>query len=226
MLTRCRWPPDNSCGKRRPNCAGLSPTAASRSCARLTAALRRTPCTWGAKAMLSCHRHARVQRAVAVLEHHLHLAAIFLQRQFAPQPTVSPSKMISPAVVSISAMIRREVVDLPQPDSPTTPRVSPLRTSKLTSSTACTDPALRPRKPVERGKMFGEAGARSARAAPGRRRPVTGEVQGGPWRGEGASSMPGGPRCDRPEGAGPRRDKPEGSWAAGTEFPPERGGLR
>ena len=30
------------------------------------------------------------------------------------------------------------MVDLPQPDSPTMPRVSPLRTEKDTSSTACT----------------------------------------------------------------------------------------
>src|SRR6266851_7866518 len=35
-------------------------------------------------------------------------------------------------------MMHRARVDLPQPVSPTSPRVSPLRTSRLTPSTACT----------------------------------------------------------------------------------------
>ena len=95
-------------------------------------------------------------------------------------PTVCPSKMISPAVTSISDMISRDVVDLPQPDSPTTPRVSPLRISKLTSSTACTDPVLRPRKPLEKRKMFRKARVPSAKAAPGRRRPEGDAIQGYP----------------------------------------------
>jgi len=38
---------------------------------------------------------------------------------------------------------------LPQPDSPTTPRVSPFWRLKLTSSTACTLP-----RPPFRGKYF------------------------------------------------------------------------
>jgi hypothetical protein len=40
-----------------------------------------------------------------------------------------------------SRMIERAVTDLPLPDSPTSPSVSPARTSKLTSSTAFTRPA-------------------------------------------------------------------------------------
>src|SRR5579859_6665197 len=40
-------------------------------------------------------------------------------------------------------MRQRASVDLPHPDSPTSPIVSPLRTSKLTSSTACTRPISR-----------------------------------------------------------------------------------
>src|SRR5215211_8090890 len=46
-----------------------------------------------------------------------------------------PSKTIRPAVGSISFVMRRAVVDFPQPDSPTSPSVSPLRMSKVTSST-------------------------------------------------------------------------------------------
>ena len=41
-------------------------------------------------------------------------------------------------------------MDLPQPDSPTTPRVSPLRTSSETPSTACTTPLCSPRRERER----------------------------------------------------------------------------
>src|SRR5262249_100805 len=39
---------------------------------------------------------------------------------------------------SISRRMQRPVVDLPQPDSPTSPSVSPAARSKLTSLTACT----------------------------------------------------------------------------------------
>ena len=53
MFTRCRWPPESSCGKRRENWAGSSPTASSSSAARAIAAPRAVPCTCGAKAMLS-----------------------------------------------------------------------------------------------------------------------------------------------------------------------------
>ena len=49
-----------------------------------------------------------------------------------------PSKTSEPLVMSYSRAMHRARVDLPQPDSPTRPRVSPARSSKLTSSTACT----------------------------------------------------------------------------------------
>ena len=50
--------------------------------------------------------------------------------------TLRPWKVTSPEVGSISRRIERPVVDLPQPDSPTSPSVSPGMMSKLTSSTA------------------------------------------------------------------------------------------
>ncbi len=46
--------------------------------------------------------------------------------------TFWPSNQISPAVGSISRKMQRPVVDLPQPDSPTKPKVSPAAMSKLT----------------------------------------------------------------------------------------------
>jgi hypothetical protein len=51
-------------------------------------------------------------------------------------PISVPSKMIEPLLGSISRVIIIEVVDLPQPDSPTSPSVSPLATLKLMPSTA------------------------------------------------------------------------------------------
>src|SRR5687768_8436861 len=49
-----------------------------------------------------------------------------------------PAKVIRPLVGSSSRIRQRAIVDLPQPDSPTTPRVSPCLTVKLIPSTALT----------------------------------------------------------------------------------------
>src|SRR5215470_3329642 len=48
----------------------------------------------------------------------------------------------------------RPKVDLPQPDSPTTPRVSPSSTLRLTPSTAFTASLLRENRPSPTGKCF------------------------------------------------------------------------
>src|SRR3984893_14908904 len=53
-------------------------------------------------------------------------------------PIDLPSKRMSPEVGSISFMIIRPVVVLPQPDSPTSPTASPRPMSKLMPSTART----------------------------------------------------------------------------------------
>ena len=49
-----------------------------------------------------------------------------------------PSRRIAPDVGACTIAIARPVVDLPHPDSPTRPRVSPAATSRLTSETAWT----------------------------------------------------------------------------------------
>ena len=73
----------------------------------------------------------------------------------APKSSIScPRKITWPAVGSSSRTIVRPSVDLPQPDSPTSPSVSPSFTSKLTSSTACTRPTSRCRSPFRIGKYF------------------------------------------------------------------------
>ena len=67
----------------------------------------------------------------------------------------SPLKRTEPAVGSIRRSTRRPVVDLPQPDSPTSASVSPRAISKLTSSTARTSPtSLRRTTPRVIGKCF------------------------------------------------------------------------
>ncbi len=65
-----------------------------------------------------------------------------------------PWKTIWPSVGSSSRTMVRPSVDFPQPDSPTSPRVSPSRTTKLTSSTACTRATSRCRTPLRIGKYF------------------------------------------------------------------------
>ena len=66
----------------------------------------------------------------------------------------------------------RPRVDLPQPDSPTRPTVSPRRTSRSTPSTAWSWPVVRRRKPCLTGKYFLRPRTRSrmsSSAAPCRR---------------------------------------------------------
>src|SRR5688572_23729529 len=55
----------------------------------------------------------------------------------------SPSNFTSPEVMSIIFRMAKPVVLLPQPDSPTRPKVSPRRTSNDTPSTAFTLPTWR-----------------------------------------------------------------------------------
>ena len=89
------------------------------------------------------HRHARRQRRDRILEHHLDLGA---QRLAAASPSAAstsigpspPLKMTEP-LSGVTARIRILLtVVLPQPLSPTRPRHSPRRMSKLTPSTART----------------------------------------------------------------------------------------
>ena len=70
--------------------------------------------------------------------------------------TLRPSNHTSPAVGSISRRMQRPVVDLPEPDSPTSPSVSPGAMSKLTLSTACTTLALRPSRPPPTCEVLGQ----------------------------------------------------------------------
>src|SRR5215510_7366645 len=64
------------------------------------------------------------------------------------------SNHTSPEVGSISRRMDRPDVDLPQPDSPTRPSVSPAMMSNDTSSTAWTRATSRENRPPRIGKYF------------------------------------------------------------------------
>src|SRR2546426_4390189 len=65
-----------------------------------------------------------------------------------------PSKSMAPAVGSSAARMSLAVVVFPQPDSPTSPRVSPFLMLKLMPSTAFTQPWALPRNEAPTGKCF------------------------------------------------------------------------
>ena len=67
-----------------------------------------------------------------------------------------------PAVGSSSWMSGRPGVDLPQPDSPTSPSVSPRTTVKSTPATACTWPTVRLNSPALIGKSLTRSSTRSS----------------------------------------------------------------
>src|SRR5262249_8495289 len=92
-------------------------------------------------------RHSRVQRSVRVRKMLcLSFRSAGSDRLSSPV-TFRPWNETSPDVGSISRRIDRPVVDLPQPDSPTSPSVSPAMMSNETSSTAWTRATSRERSP-------------------------------------------------------------------------------
>ena len=131
----------------RPSRAGRAP--------RFRASARDMPCTFGPKAIESSHGQARIERGVAVLEHHLHVAAQLAQREpAAPRPRPRRRRSARRHRAGSGACSRRASVDLPQPDSPTMPSVSPLSTTNDTSSTARTLPIFRLNRPPRMGKCL------------------------------------------------------------------------
>lgn len=65
-----------------------------------------------------------------------------------------PSMLTLPSVAGSRRKITRPKVDLPQPDSPTSPSVSPGYTFRSIPSRALTAPASRLKKPLRMGKCF------------------------------------------------------------------------
>ncbi len=105
-------------------------------------------------------------------------AALRAQRGGVQRAEVAaPSKRTRPAVGSISRSTSRPSVDLPQPDSPTTPSVSPGRSVRSTPSTARTAPLARPnsrahREVLDQALALAAAARRSCGRLPAEPRPA------------------------------------------------------
>ena len=126
MAMRWRWPPENSCGYLS-QVGGAQADGGQRFGGALAllgaAGLGQRLQRLGHDAR---HGLARVERAVGVLEHHLHIAprgAQFVAS--AARAGRGPSSCTLPEVGRSSAITRRAMVDLPEPDSPTMPRLRP-----------------------------------------------------------------------------------------------------
>src|ERR1017187_4294611 len=118
----------------------------------------------------------------------------------------TPSRYTSPEVTGMSWVMRRPSVDLPQPDSPTRPTVSPGKTSKLTPSTALTD------APTPAPKCFTTLTTRRSGSTDG----VT--------RGAGATTVSVTDRLRDGGGHLDRRERTAG-WMDTTCWPPARVGV-
>ena len=155
MPRRCRWPPENSCGY----CAssrGRSPTRSKQLCD----ALARVPPRRHAEiaqrlADDRAGRHARIERRVRVLEDDLHALAMrpelrARQRGHVRRRRAAPA----PPSARSGAGWSWPAVDLPQPDSPTRPSVSPWPSSERNAVDGAALPAARRSGLRLNGKYF------------------------------------------------------------------------
>ena len=160
----------------------------------------------------------RVERGDRVLEDHLDLGpgSRAARRRDRRGEVVALEDAPSREVGRWTWTRARPVVDLPQPDSPTSPSVSPSATSKLTPETAWTVwPPLR------------NSTTQVAHRRAGVARPSRGRASGAPGRGQVASAVPAGTRAPvRP--AGPRRPRavPDAGTSRRSRWPGVAGGAR
>ena len=141
IATRCRWPPESSCGKRsRNSSAGREPGALERLAHALGALLLVAHAVDHERLGHGvAHAVARVERLVGILEHDLRLAP---QRAQLRAPRAGrcrvPSISTEPERGTSMRMTACAVVVLPQPDSPTSATSSPAATVSEMPSTART----------------------------------------------------------------------------------------
>ena len=146
ISTRCRIPPDSSCGKLRDR-PGSMPTLSSSSAARSRA--------WAAVVFGSCARIGSaiwspiVWTGLSEFIAPWKMTAIFPQRTersswsvmastSRPSNVIEPDGMVASRASSLGMARASEV--LPQPDSPASPSTWPVSTSRLAPSTAVTGP--------------------------------------------------------------------------------------
>src|SRR5712692_5901429 len=152
---RWRWPPENSCGYRR-RCSALRPTVSSRCTTRSSRSRLVLASLW----MTSASPMIEPTVIRGFSEAYGSWKMICMSRRkwrsdrLSSVVTFWSPNHTSPAVGSIRRRMQRPVVDLPQPDSPTKPSVSPRRISNDTSSTAWTRATSREKSPPRIGKYF------------------------------------------------------------------------
>ena len=202
ITTRWRMPPENwwGCCFTRSSGSGI-PTCRRRSPARRLAAASPVP-RWRSMVSTSCC--SMVWRGFRLVSGSWKIIPIRLPRslRFSASSRSSmrlPARWISPAVISPggsrSPMTAFPTVDLPAPDSPTTPRMSPGSTASDTSSTATRLPR-RLGNSTRRFRMSRRAVAVATAAT------VTGASGSGR---RGASPRGGSPRAPAPPGRAPER---------------------
>ena len=147
MLMRWHWPPENSRGRRLPLATGSMPTWSSMALA-LAARSSLVPIfqmTSGSATMSRTLRRGLSEEIGSWKIICTWVRSVRRSPRLSVVSSVSPKRMV-PEVARSTWTMARPVVDLPQPDSPTSPSVSPLRSEKLMPATACT--AVLPRRKV------------------------------------------------------------------------------
>ena len=104
-------------------------------------------------------RHARIERRIRVLENHLEIRPRVRRSEPCKLARFLPASTTLPPVGGMSCRIVRPSVDLPQPDSPTSPSTSPFLSERSIPSTALTVPIwLLDQETLFNGKMRLEIG--------------------------------------------------------------------
>ncbi len=134
---RWHWPPENSCGRRRMTRSGSRPTACNTVRTRDSRSPRSLmPAITSGSAMMSPIRRRGFSEAIGSWKMSCTRRRSRRSRSPLSRTRSTPSKTTLPDVGRKSCSTARASVDLPQPDSPTSPSVSPRFRSKLTSETA------------------------------------------------------------------------------------------
>ena len=154
MPSRWRWPPENSCANLR-IASGRRPTRSNSAATRSSRSLPRAMPKFssGSPTIVPADRRGFIDEYGSWKIVWMRLRCGHIAPGFSAVMSSPPSTM-RPAVGSISLRMVLPTVDLPQPDSPTRPSVSPLAMVKLTPSTALTAPTRRCSSPPWIGKCF------------------------------------------------------------------------
>src|SRR5499425_824582 len=180
IAMRWRWPPENSCGKSSAARSGRPTRSSNRSRRLRTSADASDSLVTSGSTMIEPTRMRGLSDAYGSWN-----TACTERRYARSLPPSSawrscPSKRMTPPVGRSSISTILAVVVLPQPDSPTTPRVLPGSIEKEMSSTARTTATSRESRPRFTGKCFtrflasrtGPAMVASASPRGGRRQPA------------------------------------------------------